>query len=329
MRVTVVGAGVAGLATAMELTDRGADVVVLDRGARLGECACSWLAGGMLAPFCEGESAPQTVVTRGAAALDWWSARVPGVMRAGTLVVAPPRDAAEIDRFAARTRGFERVDADAIGALEPDLAGRFRKGLFFASEGHLDPRLALTALREELTRRGAEFRFGVDVGLNSSLPRSAREGMVVDARGFAARDLLPELRGVRGEMLLVRTDEISLKRPVRLLHPRIPLYVVPRVNGIFMIGATMIESADRGGPSVRSAIELLSAAFALHPAFGEAEIVEMRADVRPAFPDNEPRIVETGERIFINGFYRHGFLLTPHFAAQAAKRVAERFILAN
>ena len=329
MRVTVIGAGVVGLTTAMELTDRGADVLILDRGARLGEGACSWLAGGMLAPFCEGESAPQTVVTRGAAALDWWSARVPGVMRAGTLVVAPPRDAAEIDRFAARTRGFERVDADAIGALEPDLAGRFRKGLFFASEGHLDPRLALTALRDELTRRGVEFRFGVDVGLDSSFRRFASEGIVVDARGFAARDRLPELRGVRGEMLLVRTDEISLKRPVRLLHPRIPLYVVPRSDGLFMIGATMIESADRGGPSVRSAIELLSAAFALHPAFGEAEIVEMRADVRPAYPDNEPRIVEREERIFVNGFYRHGFLLTPHFAAQAAKRVAERFILAN
>ena len=186
-----------------------------------------------------------------------------------------------------------------------------------------------TALRDELTRRGAEFRFGVDVGSDSSFPRFASEGIVVDARGFAARDRLPELRGVRGEMLLVRTDEISLKRPVRLLHPRIPLYVVPRSDGLFMIGATMIESADRGGSSVRSAIELLSAAFALHPAFGEAEIVEMRADVRPAYPDNEPRIVEREERIFVNGFYRHGFLLTPHFAAQAAKRIAERFILAN
>ena len=36
----------------------------------------------------------------------------------------------------------------------------------------------------------------------------------------------------------------------------------------FMIGATMIESAERGAVSVRSAIELLSAAYALHPALG-------------------------------------------------------------
>jgi glycine oxidase len=136
---------------------------------------------------------------------------------------------------------------------------------------------------------------------------------------------LPELRGMRGEMLLVRTREIVLKRPVRLLHPRIPLYVVPRADGLFMIGATMIESADKGGVSVRSAIELLSAAFALHPAFGEAEIVEMLADVRPAFPDNEPRIVERGGRIYVNGFYRHGFLLSPFYA----ERVADHAILIN
>jgi glycine oxidase len=122
-------------------------------------------------------------------------------------------------------------------------------------------------------------------------------------------------------MLLVRTAEVTLSRPVRLLHPRIPLYIVPRADGLFMIGATMIESAERGAMSVRSAIELLSAAFALHPAFGEAEIVEMSADVRPAFPDNEPRLVERDGRIFLNGAYRHGYLLAPDLAQRASELV--------
>ena len=40
-----------------------------------------------------------------------------------------------------------------------------------------------------------------------------------------------------------------------------------------MIGATVIESEETGPISVRSALELLSAAYALDPAFGEAEIV--------------------------------------------------------
>jgi glycine oxidase len=143
-------------------------------------------------------------------------------------------------------------------------------------------------------------------------------GIVLDCRGFAARPQLPELRGVRGEMIRVRTPEVRLTRSVRLLHPRIPLYVVPRADGEYMIGATMIESAEKGAVSVRSALEMLSAAYALHPAFGEAEILEMSADVRPAYPDNEPRIEERDGRIFVNGFYRHGFLLAPAFAEKAA-----------
>jgi glycine oxidase len=134
---------------------------------------------------------------------------------------------------------------------------------------------------------------------------------------------LPDLRGVRGEMLRVRAREVSLTRAVRLLHPRYPLYVVPRSDGEYMIGATMIESAERGPVTVRSALELLGAAYALHPAFGEAEILEMSADVRPAYVDNEPRIVEKDGRIFLNGFYRHGFLLAPAFAERAAALVFE------
>src|SRR5271157_1956104 len=347
MRATVVGAGVVGLTTALTLAERGAEVALVERSPSLGANA-SWLAGGMLAPFCEGESAPPRVVALGRHAIDWWASHAPGVVRAGTLVVAPPRDAAEIERFAQRTSGHERVDEARIAALEPDLAGRFHRGLFFAGEGHLDPRFAMRALAEDLRRRGVDMRFGVDgapplplagegwgEGFPSSGPSGhllphraskdarlstgfAGEGVVIDCRGFAARPHLPQLRGVRGEMIRVRTREVSLARAVRLLHPRIPLYVVPRANSEFMVGATMIESPEKGAVSVRSALELLSAAYALHPAFGEAEILEMSADVRPAYPDNEPRIEERDGRIFVNGFYRHGFLLAPAFAERAA-----------
>jgi glycine oxidase len=316
MRVTVVGAGVAGLASALELSERGAQVRVVERAAQLGETACSWCAGGMLAPWCEGESAPAEVVALGQGALDWWARRAPGVTRNGTLVVAAPRDAGEIERFAARTTHHERLDETRIGALEPHLAGRFRKGLFFSGEGHLDPRAALRALAGRLAERGVAIEFGVD-----GPGRSASGAAVLDCRGLAARDELDELRGVRGEMLVLRTSEIRLSRPVRFLHPRIPLYIVPRAGGLFMVGATMIESAARGPVTARSAIELLSAAYALHPAFGEAEIVETRADARPAFPDNMPRIVRRGAKTYFNGLYRHGFLLSPAFAQRAAAAV--------
>lgn len=316
MRVAVIGAGVAGLVTALELAERGVDVELFERAAALGEQACSWSAGGMLAPWCERESAEDAVVTLGQQALDWWPRRYSGTRVHGTLVLAPARDAGELTRFAARTVGFERLDADGVAALEPDLAGRFRQGLFFAQEAHLDPRLAMAALAGALQVAGVPIHYGAAVeeaGLDAD--------RIVDCRGLSARDRLSALRGVRGEMLVLRTNEISLSRPVRLLHPRIPLYVVPRSDGLFMIGATMIESDDRRRVSARSAIELLSAAYALHPAFGEAEIVELRADVRPAFPDNLPRIVEDGRVLRFNGLFRHGFLLSPALARQVADRL--------
>ncbi|MFD1704124.1 FAD-dependent oxidoreductase [Methylopila henanensis] len=314
MRVTVLGAGVAGLTTALELVRRGATVTVVDRAAALGAGACSWSAGGMLAPWCERESAEPVVATRGAVALDWWDEATGAVTRHGTLVVAPPRDSAELTRFARRTERYETIDGDRVAELEPDLAGRFRAGLFFPDEGHLDPRGALASLERSLRERGVTFRYGVEAD-----PAEVGDDAVVDCRGFAARDALPDLRGVRGEMLVVRTDEIRLSRPVRLLHPRIPFYVVPRAGGVFMLGATMIESAERRGATARSVVDLLNAAYALHPAFGEAEILEVRADVRPAFPDNLPRVERRGGTTYVNGLYRHGFLLSPTCAQQAAE----------
>src|SRR5271170_2853809 len=177
--VTVIGAGVAGLATATVLVERGAEVTILERSAELGGNA-SWLAGGMLAPYCEGESAPAAVVERGARAIEWWGRHVANVAREGTLVVAAPRDVGEIDRFAALTRSWERVEEDRIAALEPDLAGRFGRGLFFVGEGHVDPRAAMRALRDELVARGAILRFGVDA------EAVEKRGVVFDCRGFAA-----------------------------------------------------------------------------------------------------------------------------------------------
>ena len=317
--VAIVGAGVVGLACASELLARGLRVSMHERGAFAGQRACSWFAGGMLAPWCEGESAEEPVVRLGREAADWWERHAPGsVTRAGTLVVSPSRDRAELKRFGTRTSHFEEIGAEAIAALEPDLADRFSRGLFFAHEAHLDPREALAALSAGVVARGAELRFGEEVE-----PGGLAADIVLDCRGLAAADTLPGLRGVKGEMLLLRSHEIRLSRPVRLLHPRIPLYVVPRADGLFMVGATMIESGDRRRISARSMLELLGAAYALHPAFAEAEVVEIGTDARPAFPDNLPRLLRRGRVLHVNGLYRHGFLLSPAMARMAADVVLD------
>jgi len=318
MRVTVRGAGVAGLACAVELAERGASVEVLERCATLAGAGCSWFAGGMLAPWCELESGGALIARLGEEGIAWWRRRFAATAQQGTLVIAHGRDAGELAQFARRTERFETLDAEALAALEPDLAGRFASALHFAGEGHLDPRSALGALLARALELGVTVRFGVDA---EAAPRAGRE--LLDCTGLAARRTLADLRGVRGEMLLVRAPDVALTRPVRVLHPRIPVYVVPRPGHVYMIGATTIESDAAERISVRSVLELLSAAYALHPGFGEAEILETGTAVRPAFPDNLPRLRRVGGVLYVNGLYRHGFLIAPALARRAALALLE------
>ena len=320
MQVTVIGAGVAGLACAVELAERGADVEVLERGEKLGAAACSWFAGGMLAPWCELESAEPLIARLGTESIPWWRQHAPQTVTNGSLVIAHGRDTSELANFSRRTEQFEWLDGERIGALEPDLRGRFGKALFFKEEGHLDPRAAMGALAARLEELGVPIRYGVAGAMTApacwGVPTTSR--FTVDCTGLAARGVLTDLRGVKGEMLLLRLRDISLSRPVRVLHPRIPLYIVPRSDGLFMVGATMIESDHATRISARSMLELLSAAYALHPAFGEAEIVEIGTGVRPAFPDNLPRLRWVGDTLYVNGLFRHGFLLAPALARRVA-----------
>jgi glycine oxidase len=275
-------------------------------GAGMTQATSHW-AGGMLAPWCEREASEPLITRLGVRSLDLWRDEFPDTPFNGSLVVSHPRDRADFERFARLTSNHQRLDADAVSNLEPSLDGRFRDALFFPDEGHVEPRLVLPELHAGIAAAGGAIHFD-----SEQRPEEA-DGIVIDCRGLFARDTQPELRGVKGEMIIVETDEIALSRPVRLIHPRWPLYIIPRAHNQFMIGATSIERED-DGVSVRSALELLSAAYAVHPAFGEARIVEIGSGLRPAFPDNLPRIAIHDRRIAVNGLYRHGFLLAPALA---------------
>jgi glycine oxidase len=317
-RITVIGAGIAGLWQAFRLAREGHTVRVFEQSATPFEAAASRLAGAMLAPFCEGEAAEPWITGLGRLSLPLWQEAFPQTVANGSLVVALPRDLSELWRFANMTSGHRRISAEEIEALEPALAGRFGQGLYYAEEGHVEPAPALDALLQRLHASGVELKFSVPCD-----PSQVEADWVIDCRGMAARADLPALRPVRGEMLVIETSEITLSRPVRVLHPRFPLYIVPWSGNRFMVGATLIESGDTGPVTLRSALDLLGTAYALNPAFGEARLVRFAADLRPSFPDNAPRIILNGRHIHVNGLYRHGFLLAPVLAELVARYIED------
>jgi len=314
--ISVIGAGIAGTWQALLFAKAGCKVALYERSDESMTQSTGHWAGGMLAPYCEGETAEYLITRLGLRSLDLWRDTLADASFNGSLVVAHPRDRADMVRFDRLAGPHRRIDADEIAELEPVLAGRFPDGLYFEREGHLDPRQALPALHDRLRASGVPIEF------KSPATPDDLDGTVIDCRGIAARDTNPELRGVKGEIIIVETKEIVLSRPIRLVHPRWPLYIVPRAGRRFLIGATSIECEDER-VSVRSALELLTAAYAVHPAFGEARIVELGAGLRPAYPDNRPRVAVDDKQITVNGLYRHGFLLAPALAEATVAHVLD------
>lgn len=328
--VSIVGTGIMGLTMAYRLMKQGLNVRLLELDLSEGKSSTSYFAGGLLSPVSELEKADHKIHALGMESLDLWDEilgdiGVPHLIKKdGSLVVAHERDVPLLKRFAEKIRaaGFESqikaVDADEIADLEPILAGRFSIGYFIEGEGHLQTREVFSALRKYLENSNVEFISEVEVGYkDGKLETGIESDLTIDCRGIGAQDRFPDLRGVKGEIAIVQTAELSLNRPVRMMHPRYPLYIVPREDNIFLIGATEIETSDMSAVTIRSALELLSALYALHPSFGEADILELGTHVRPAFSDNDPRIIFEGDQMAINGLYRHGYLISPALALEA------------
>ena len=191
--VSIIGAGVVGLCVANELLARNVKVSIYDKKTEAGPHACSWWAGGMLAPFCESESAEEEVCRFGQDAAAWWSKRT-NVINNGSLVVASSRDDADFNRFKRLTSNHELVSGESIASLEPDLSDRFARALFFENEAHIDPRIALRDLTNQLRKAGVEIS-------TAEPPKDSSKR--IDCRGLAAKDILHDLRGVKGEMLVI------------------------------------------------------------------------------------------------------------------------------
>jgi glycine oxidase len=322
--IGIIGAGILGRLISLFFHQKDNDVHLFDQGDFLPRKGCSLTAAGMIAPFCEMEYSHPDIANLGVESFELWdqiTAFLGGDInydKKGTLVLAHPQDKKELLRlkeiinkhFPGKEIYQEVVAKDYEQVSLED-------GLFFPFEGQIDPLDVFSAINRELfpKLKGLYFNTRVEE-INSNKIKANNKiysfDLVIDSRGLEAK--LDDLRGVRGELLLVRAPDVKLTRPIRLMHPRYPIYIAPRKDHKFLIGATSVESTSMEPITVRSTLELLSAAFSVNPGFSEANILESRVGLRPCFSNHLPKIYLEDGLIRANGLYRHGYLISPMIA---------------
>jgi glycine oxidase len=287
----------------------------------------------MLSPIAELESADARTAERGWRSIERWAGIVPRLSRpvdfrcAGSLLLAHRGDlgAAQrlldvLQRKAPALHRPQALSAPQLRELEPSVHGPSQAWML-AGEAQIHTVQAMQALADAATAAGAQWHWGRRV--QDVVPGrldDSRYDLVFDVRGLGARPALP-VRGVRGEIVWVHAPGVALQRPLRLLHPRWRVYLVPRPGDLVVVGASEIESEDRSPVSVRSMLGLLSAAHSVIPALAEGRIVHSETNLRPALPDNLPCLHTEPGLVRINGLFRHGWLLAPALVEEALQAI--------
>ncbi|MBB3197260.1 FAD-dependent oxidoreductase [Roseateles terrae] len=324
-RILIAGAGLAGRLCAWALSRTGHAVTVCDpspdAGARFdGTGAAAFTAAGMLSPLAEQEQGGARVAAWGWRSLTLWTGIVQALRplevpfrRDGSLLLAHRSDLGSAQRILALIPGSEALSASALQALEPTLVPGLH-GWLLPEEGLIGPVAAMRALLQSAPHVDWRWGCAVQAVMPCALVLTSGERLaadwVIDTRGLGAAPDLP-VRGVRGEIVTLSLPGHGLRRPVRLLHPRHRVYLVPRTADELAVGASEIESEDRSPVSLRSAVELMAAAHSVMPALTEARILRLDRHLRPALPDNLPALAHAPGLLRLNGLYRHGWLLAP------------------
>jgi len=335
-RFAIVGAGLMGRLLAVELAQVGGQVDLYDQGGPDAALSAARVAAAMLAPLAESAITENNVVNMGVHSLSRWPEIIAKLaspvffQQNGSLILWHRQDANDAERFVKHLQKNqhsnpvltepELLDSKRLMEIEPSVADRFNQGLYLPNEGQLDNRQLLNALALELSNLPVNLHWHQSPE-PLALEQSGQYDWVIDCRGLGAKEDWSEtkgnyLRGVRGEVIRLYAPEVNLRRPTRLIHPRYPIYIAPKENHIYVVGATEIESDDHSEMSVRSAMELLSAVYTVHSGFAEARILEMATQCRPTLKNNLPEVrIESGtgpaKRLSINGLYRHGFMIAP------------------
>jgi glycine oxidase len=349
--VLIVGGGVIGLSIAYELARRDRAVLLVDRQRVAGGATAA--AAGMLAAVSEAEEAPSPLVALGRESLRRYpefvrdveqrSGSCCGYRGEGTLWVALDRDEeAELghlrESLAHRGLAVRPLSARELLALEPHLTSRVLGGLRVEGDHQVDPRALCRALACALQKLGGRILEGHTV---DAIEHEGRRVAAVSGRDPAGRPFRigartvvlaagawsePSLSGagpalgvrpVKGQLLRLRGQPL-LRHVVRTPHA----YLVPRVDGELLVGATVEEQGFDLTPTAGAVMDLLRQAWRMLPAVYELELSEVSVGLRAAVPDQLPVIGPARDvegLVLAVGHYRNGVLLAPATAQHVAE----------
>jgi glycine oxidase len=347
LNVGIVGTGLSGRLFALECIQRGWSVTLFDGDTNRGQQSCGWVAAGMIAPYSELEASEPLLFHLGRESLQLWPTilnQLPEPVffgSSGTVIVAHPQDTGHITRFrnaithklaallpaAEQEQFIKKIPREQLNDWIPGIAPVIQDGYWIPGEGHVNSVEFYAASSAAFKNAHVPWYENTLVEeiepyqITIANQRTHVFDLVCDCRGLGAKQNWPGLRGIRGEVVWLDAPDVELHCPVRLMHPRHPIYISPRPNHRYVIGATSIESEDMSPISLQSMMELLSVAYTLHPGFAEARIVNTLTQCRPALNDHLPKISYTNGLLRLNGLYRHGYMAGPAVVQEALRLI--------
>lgn len=320
--VIVAGAGICGLSAAQELRERGASVLVLERGQP--GCEASTAAAGMLAATDpETPAALQELALAAAGAYPAWVNTLQSrsgidvdFRRQGSIVLGEENPA----------QNYQRLSEEELRRLEPSLEAKGYPA-FYVAEDCIDPVLLMRALMRAAELSGVELMTGVEVHKMRWTGSDAE--VATNSGGFRAQAAVKCLGAWSGTPVKPRKGQMMYLQPRRgglLQHVvRAPgAYIVPRSSGKILVGTT-VEDVGFDKTVVPETIRRMhESASEYVPELAHAQIFETWSGLRPGTPDDLPVIGPAEEKnVFIaSGLFRNGILLAPMVATVMADLVA-------
>lgn len=340
MKVAIVGAGLIGRLTALELVKAEHSVTLLESHSFDHTQNTAAISAAMVSPLSESLHVPEEVVRLGFRSCKLWP-QILNTLQSldpehqnvsyqthGTIAVSFPGEQecllAHFKRLqTAVPEHLEHIRMlynDEVTDIEPELM-RFETGVFLANEANI----CNAQFLESTARALRKYASIVD---HWSLKGDATElqqqyDWVVDCRGAGAvglathaEDSAHSLTAIRGEVLRVKSAEVNLLRPLRIIRSRYTVYIAPKPDHLFVVGATDSDKQGSRSVTVRSSLDLLSALYAVHPGFADAEIVAAVAGQRAHYSHLVPSINQFENILSLNGLNRQGWLAGPAMVEQ-------------